>query len=75
MISQDLLEILRCPLDPSRTRLSLEEDRLVCQRCALKFKIKDGLPILVVEEAELPPGCERLEQLPCQREAGTVRPG
>jgi len=68
MISPDLLEILRCPLDPSHTRLSLEADRLVCQRCALKFKIKDGFPVLIVEEAELPPGCAGVEQLPCQRE-------
>jgi uncharacterized protein YbaR (Trm112 family) len=69
MISQELLEILRCPLDPSHTRLTLEADRLICQRCQLRFKIKDGFPVLVVEEAELPPGCESLEQLPCQREA------
>jgi uncharacterized protein YbaR (Trm112 family) len=69
MISPDLLEILRCPLDPSRTRLSLEADQLICERCRLQFKIKDGFPVLIVEEAELPPGCESLSQLPCQREA------
>ena len=69
MISQDLLEILRCPMDPSHTRLTLEGDRLLCQRCALRFPIKDGFPVLIVEEAELPPGCESLSQLPCQREA------
>jgi len=67
MISPDLLEILRCPLDPSHTRLSLENDRLVCQRCALRFPIKDGFPIVIVEEAELPPGCDSLAHLPCQR--------
>lgn len=70
MISQELLDMLRCPLDP-RNRLVLEGDRLVCSRCGLKFLIKDGLPKLLVEEAELPPGCEALDQLPCQRE----RPG
>jgi uncharacterized protein YbaR (Trm112 family) len=68
MISPDLLEILRCPMDPSNTRLSLEGDHLVCQRCALRFPIKDGFPVLIAEEAELPPGCASLEQLPCQRE-------
>jgi uncharacterized protein YbaR (Trm112 family) len=66
MINQDLLEILRCPLDPSHTRLTLETDRLICQRCGLRFPIKDGLPVLVVEEAELPPGCSCLDQLPCR---------
>jgi uncharacterized protein len=68
MISQELLDILRCPLSPSQTRLHLQTGGLVCERCALCFKIKDGFPILVVEEAELPQGCESLDQLPCQRE-------
>ncbi len=67
MISKDLLDILRCPLDPSRAKLILEADRLVCDRCALGFKIKDGFPILVVEEAVLPKGCESVAQLPCQQ--------
>jgi uncharacterized protein YbaR (Trm112 family) len=68
MISQDLLDILRCPLSPSETRLRPEGDGLVCQRCALRFKLKDGFPVLVAEEAELPPGCEGLGDLPCQRD-------
>jgi uncharacterized protein YbaR (Trm112 family) len=69
MISKDLLDILRCPLDPSRSKLLLEGDRLVCERCALGFKIKDGFPILVVEEAVLPKGCESAAQLACQQAA------
>jgi uncharacterized protein YbaR (Trm112 family) len=70
MISQELLAILRCPMDPGRrTRLGLEGDYLVCEQCRLKFPIKDGLPDLIVEEAELPPGCASLSQLPCQRKA------
>jgi uncharacterized protein YbaR (Trm112 family) len=67
MISQDLLDIVRCPLSPSQVRLLLQGDRLVCERCALRFRIKDGFPVLVAEEAELPPGCEGLADLPCQR--------
>ena len=33
MINPELLEILRCPMDPSRTRLRLEGDHLLCERC------------------------------------------
>ena len=69
MISQDLLDILRCPLSPSSTRLLLKDDHLECERCALRFLIKDGFPILVVEEAVLPVGCESVSQLPCQGDA------
>jgi uncharacterized protein YbaR (Trm112 family) len=69
MISSDLLDILRCPMDPKRqARLNLEGDRLICQRCGLKFPIKDGFPVMVVEEAELPAGVDSLDQLPARHE-------
>ena len=69
MISQELLNILRCPLDPTHTRLKPQNDQLECERCAMRFQIKDGFPILVVEEAMLPTGCESVGHLPCQRDA------
>jgi uncharacterized protein len=72
MISQELLEILRCPLSPGKARLLLEENHLSCERCALRFKINDGFPILVVEEADLPAGCTSLAQLPCQKEEAST---
>jgi len=49
----------------------LDNNHLVCERCALRFPIKDGFPVLLVEEAELPTGCESTNQLPCQREGKT----
>jgi uncharacterized protein len=68
MISKELLDILRCPLDPTRSaRLEQEADSLVCQRCRLKFPIKEGLPCMLVEEAQLPPGASSLQALPCQQ--------
>jgi uncharacterized protein YbaR (Trm112 family) len=71
MISQDLLEILRCPMDPARNaRLSVVDNHLECERCGLRFPIKDGFPVLVVEEAQLPPSCDSLEQLSSRH--GTV---
>jgi uncharacterized protein len=68
MISPELLDILRCPLDPTRSaRLDQEADGLVCQRCRLKYPIKEGLPCMLVEDAILPPGTSSLEALPCQQ--------
>ncbi len=67
MISPELLEMLRCPMDRGQSRLAPDGDRLVCQRCGLRFRVRDGLPNMVAEEAELPPGCSGLGQLPCQR--------
>jgi len=72
MISQDLLDILRCPMDPQRkTALTLNGDRLVCPRCGLRYPIKDGFPVMVVEEAESPAGCSSLEQLPAKHVEST----
>jgi uncharacterized protein len=68
MISPELLDILRCPLDPTRTaRLDQEADGLVCQRCRLKYPIKEGLPCMLVEDAILPPDASSLQALPCQQ--------
>ena len=73
MINPELLEILRCPLNPSRARLLLQGEHLQCERCGLRFKIRDGFPVCVVEEAELPPGCESIADLACQREAAAAQ--
>jgi uncharacterized protein YbaR (Trm112 family) len=67
MLKPEFLEILRCPLDPSKSVLP-DKNHLVCERCGLRFPIKDGIPVLLAEEAELPPGFESTSQLPCQRE-------
>lgn len=66
MISKELLDILRCPLDPTRS-LEEEADGLVCQRCRLKYPIKNGLPCMLVEDAILPTGASSLQALPCQQ--------
>ena len=71
MITEELLNILRCPYDPGHTRLELADGALVCTRCRLRFPIKEGIPCLLVEEAELPPGCNSLGELPCQQTRAT----
>ena len=74
MIHPDLLEILRCPMDPHRqTRLREESNHLVCPSCGIKYPIKDGFPVMVVEEAELPHDCPSLDQIP-QRHEKTPAP-
>jgi len=61
---------LRCPLDPEReATLSRDEQQLVCSRCAVRFAIKHGLPVLVPDEGELPAPLRELSQLPCRRAA------
>jgi uncharacterized protein len=68
MVTPEMLDILRCPMDPKReARLVLEDTRLLCSRCRLQYRIREGFPSLLVEEATLPEGCPSLGHLPCQR--------
>ena len=74
MISPQLLDLLRCPLDPSNTRLDQTAEGLVCQRCRLQFPVREGIPCMLPEEAQLPPGCASLDNLPCRKHS-TSRAG
>ena len=47
-ISQELLEILVCPIDKSTLRLEGEE--LVCNKCGHHYKIEGGIPNMLVDE-------------------------
>ncbi|MBO9385694.1 MAG: Trm112 family protein [Thermomicrobium sp.] len=48
----ELLEILACPA--CHGELVPANDRLICRTCQRRYPIEDGIPILLVEEAELP---------------------
>ena len=65
MLDPEFLKILRCPFDPKREApLSQpDETRLACECCKVHFPVRDGFPILLVDEAELPEGCTSAEQL------------
>jgi len=52
MIDKRLLDILACPL--CKTEVRLEGERLVCVRCGRRYPIRDGIPVMLVEEAEPP---------------------
>jgi uncharacterized protein YbaR (Trm112 family) len=65
-ISPDLLAILVCPM--GKSDLSLEGDKLICKRCGPVFRVIDGIPNMLIEEAELPPGIRSIDELPCVKE-------
>jgi len=50
MIDQKLLDLLACPV--CKTPVRLEADRLVCVQCGRRYPIRDGIPVMLVEEAE-----------------------
>ncbi|MBI5880149.1 MAG: Trm112 family protein [Chloroflexi bacterium] len=57
MVSQELLDILRCPNcvrnGPNAGVLDLTKDVwLVCRDCGRKYPIKDDIPVMLIEEGD-----------------------
>ena len=58
-IDPDLLSILRCPL--TRSVLHQDGDYLVAEVGGLRYPVRDGIPVMLVEEAQLPDGIASLD--------------
>ena len=66
-LEPELLKILACPI--CLGKFSLDEGRLRCGKCSTRFGIKDGgIPNMLVEEAELPPGVSSYKELDAWKE-------
>ena len=50
-ISKDLLDILACPKCKGDIHLTSAGDGLVCEACRLMYPIKDGIPVMLIDEA------------------------
>lgn len=70
MVNEDLLALLVCPM--GKAPLRREGESLVCTRCGPRFAIKDDIPCMIIEEAELPAGCASINDLECVR-SGQVK--
>jgi len=54
MIDPEFLAVLACPRCDTRPPLEVVEDLLVCTECRYRYKVVDGIPYLLVEEAIAP---------------------
>ena len=63
-LDPELLEILRCPLTHSRLRP--EGEFLVAEVGGLAYPVRDGIPVMLIEEARLPAGVASLDALRAQ---------
>ncbi len=54
MIDKELLEILACPA--CKTAVQLQGEWIICTNCScgLRYPVRDGIPVMLVEEAEKP---------------------
>lgn len=52
MIKKELLDILACPKCKGPIQLDEEKNGLICTSCKLLYEIKDGIPIMLIDEAK-----------------------
>ena len=50
MIDEKLLEVLACP--DCKAPVELRDDKIVCTGCGKRYPIRDGIPIMLIDEAE-----------------------
>ena len=54
MVDRELLKILACPA--CKSPVKLEGERIICQgpKCGLRYPVRDGIPVMLIDEAEKP---------------------
>jgi len=52
VLDPEFLKRLACP--ECKVALTAEAEKLVCPRCRRRFPVRDGIPVLLLDEAETP---------------------
>ena len=52
MIEKELLDLLACPKCKQGVHLSETAEAVICDGCRLKFPVRDGIPVMLIDEAE-----------------------
>lgn len=50
-VKQELLDILACPKCKGDIRMDDAGEWLICDACRLKYEIREGIPIMLIDEA------------------------
>ena len=51
-LSKKLLDVLVCPKCRGNLHYEAAKSRLVCKKCKLDYRIENGIPIMLIEEAK-----------------------
>lgn len=52
LIDPTLAEVLVCPVDKKELIQDVEALRLECTECGRRYPVREGIPIMLVDEAE-----------------------
>lgn len=51
LIHPDLAAVLVCPVDKAALTEDVEGSQLVCTNCDRHYPVRDGMPIMLIDEA------------------------
>ena len=54
-IPKEILDILACPVCKNPVRPLSDDSGYRCEACKRLYPVRDGIPVMLVEEAILPP--------------------
>ena len=54
-VSQQLLDLLVCPLCKTPVKLTPDEKGLKCATCHRVYPVRDDIPVMLVDEARIDP--------------------
>jgi uncharacterized protein YbaR (Trm112 family) len=58
-LSENLWEVLACPCDDHGSVVPDEQAQMiVCTVCQRRFPVRDGVPVMLLDEALMPPAVE-----------------
>jgi uncharacterized protein YbaR (Trm112 family) len=55
-LDPQLLEILVCPNDRGEVDYLEPEEVIVCRSCGYRYPVRDGIPVMLIDEADKPEG-------------------
>jgi len=53
-VDQKLLELLVCPACHGDVEYKDRRKLIICTKCGLQYPVRDGIPVMLVEEATQP---------------------
>jgi uncharacterized protein len=54
-IDKQLLDILACPVCKTEVKITQDEKGLKCMTCSRVYPIKDDIPVMLIDDAEIEP--------------------
>jgi len=52
-VSQELLDILVCPLCKTPVKMTADQHGLKCSTCRRVYPVRDDIPVMLVDEARI----------------------